>query len=150
MATPVTVVGSPVLAAEQERSALDRLVALLERERPGQACLVGADHTETSIPESLYRVLLDAVRQLSHGNGVAVLPVAAELTLQQAAELLNVMPAYLVTLLDSGEMPFQQVGDHRRVTLRDVLAYKARRDQQSEDALRDLAALGQEHGLYFE
>lgn len=137
-----------MLAAEQERSTLDRLVALLERER--SASLVGSDHTETAIPESLYRVLLDAVRQLSHGNGVAVLPVAAELTVQQAAELLNVTPAYVVTLLDGGAMPFHKVGEHRRIALRDVLDYKARRDQQSEDALRDLAALGQEHGLYFE
>jgi excisionase family DNA binding protein len=80
-------------------------------------------------------------------TGVRVVPLHAQLTPGQAAELLNVSERYLVGLLESGALPFHQAGAQRRVKLGDVLAYKRVRDAERADALREMAEEAQRLGL---
>lgn len=139
----------PVLANETERESLGRVEKLLDT--PGDdARLVGPDGDETPIPHSLYHVLREAVGLLARGHGVGIMPLMAELTTQQAAELLKVSRPFLVKLLEESRMPFHKVGTHRRVYLRDLLAYKASRDDHARRTLGALAADAQELGIYDE
>jgi excisionase family DNA binding protein len=112
------------------------------------AKLVSRDGEELELPESVYALLVRIVRELDQGNGVTILPVHAELTTQQAAELLNVSRPYLVSLLEKGEIPFDRVGRHRRVRVKELLKYKERRDSERQRLLSKMTREAQEAGLY--
>lgn len=137
----------PIVAPEKERSDLERIEKALPP-KFGKARLVGPNNEQNIIPESLYRVLLEAVKQLVQGNGITVLPVTAELTTQQAADLLNVSrPFFVEKILEAGDIPYRTVGTHRRVALKDLLAYKHRRDAERHATLKRLGREAQRLGI---
>jgi excisionase family DNA binding protein len=138
----------PVAATEHERDLLAEVERLLEREPGGRLRLLGAGGKELELPESLVRLLRQAVHAMARDRAVTVVPVHKQLTTQQAADLLNVSRPYLVHLLDAGAIPSTKTGTHRRVRLEDVLAYRERRDEQRQADLDLLTQLGQDMGLY--
>ena len=103
---------------------------------------------ELVLPPAAARALLGVLTEMGRGNAVAVASDQAELTTNQAADLLNVSRPHLTKLLADGLIPFRMVGTHHRVRLQDVLAYKKETDAQRLAALDELTALGQELGLY--
>jgi excisionase family DNA binding protein len=99
------------------------------------------------IPLPALRLLTEILTEMAKGNAVALIPVRAELTAQQAADLLNVSRPYLIELLESGAIPFRKDGTHRRVLFEDVMAYKRKNNGERLKALEELSALDQELGL---
>jgi excisionase family DNA binding protein len=140
----------PIVAPEEERDTIASIEEYLESKRGAAAKLVGPSRDGVPIPSALRRVLVAAARQLAEGNGVSILPVMAEVTTQQAADLLNVSRPFVVGLLDKGEIPFHKVGTHRRIRLKDLLAYRRRRDASRRAIIDRLAAEAQELGIYEE
>lgn len=69
------------------------------------------------------------------------------LTIEGAADLLNVSEEYVIRLLDTGELPFIGSGVSRRIRLQDLLEYKAGRDAESERAFAELARQAQEEDM---
>jgi excisionase family DNA binding protein len=105
---------------------------------------------QVELPTSALRLLMDVLAELAEGNAVRVVPVHAELTTQEAADLLNVSRPHLVKLLEEGELPFHKTGKHRRVRFADLMQFKSARERASEDAMRELAAQAQELGMGYE
>lgn len=114
---------------------------------PGGEMLVRLGRRTIRIPEGAQEKLLDVLHHLASGHDVAVVPVYAELTTQQAADLLGVSRPHLVTLLEAGEMPFRRIGRHRRVRADDLLAYQERRRRERRALLAELTQEAQEMGL---
>src|SRR5438045_1213163 len=110
--------------SELAREASRRLAPHLRARRKVQVRLVveGERSEEPlAIPASAVRLLFDLLAEMAKGNAVTVLPVQAELTTQQAADLLNVSRPFLVDLLERNDIPHRKVGTHRRVLFSDVM-----------------------------
>ncbi|MHC5540640.1 helix-turn-helix domain-containing protein [Singulisphaera rosea] len=108
-----------------------------------------ADTGETlAIPPSAERALLQVLEEMGRGRAVAVTTVAAELSTQQAADILNVSRPYVAKLVDEGALPARKVGPHRRLLLSDVLAYKDAMYAKQVKSMEELAALTEDLGLY--
>lgn len=105
---------------------------------------VEPDGKTICVPLSAMRLLATIVSQMSDGKRVTLLPIQAELTTQQAAELLLVSRPFLIAELEAGKIPFRKVGSHRRIRLDDLLSYKRRNDAQRMEALAELSAQAQE------
>jgi excisionase family DNA binding protein len=100
-----------------------------------------------TVPLPAFHLLVDILAQLANGNAVKVVPIGAELTTQQAANLLNVSRPYLIQLLEEGKIPFRKVGTRRRILFTDLMAYKQIDDAERRRAAADLTAEAQRLGL---
>lgn len=99
------------------------------------------------LPREAVSLLAFILAQAAEGRGVTIMPSHAELTTQQAADMLNVSRPYLIGLLEAGKIPHRLVGRHRRIRYDDLKVYKARTDAKGRAAADELAALGQELGI---
>jgi excisionase family DNA binding protein len=97
-----------------------------------------------ALPVSVLHLLSSILGQMARGNAVTLMPVHAELTTQQAADILNVSRPFLVNLIDGGRLPHRKVGTHRRIRFDDLMAYKQEIDQQRLQVLEELAREAQE------
>ena len=113
----------------------------------GGVDLEGGQRASVPIPPAVLELLQGILVQMAQGNAVTLVPVHAELTTQQAADLLNVSRPFLIERLTQGEIPFRKVGTHRRIRLADLMAYKHAIDQHRAAALDELAAQAQAQEL---
>lgn len=105
---------------------------------------------QVELPTSALRLLVDILAELADGNAVKVVPVHAELTTQEAADLLNVSRPHLIKLLESKALPYHKTGKHRRVRFSDLMRYKTEREQASASAMEELSRQAQEFGMGYE
>ncbi|HEY6350307.1 MAG TPA: excisionase family DNA-binding protein [Candidatus Angelobacter sp.] len=112
---------------------------IYEKLRQAEAKLVGPDGRTEYLPNNIYSFLLRLLADLRAGNSVTILQSKHELTTVEAAKILGVSRQYFVQLLEKGEIPFHKAGTHRRTYVRDVLAYKAKRDNARRTTLDNLA-----------
>ena len=136
-------------ASEEAQVALRELapIASYRTRRHVRLCADGATGPTVSVPRSAFDLFLEILGQMANGNAVTIVPVHAELTTQQAADLLNVSRPFLVSLLEKGALPYKKVGTHRRVRFADLAQYRREQDQRSREALDALTRQAQELGL---
>lgn len=102
------------------------------------------------IPVSALRLLIDVLTQIGEGNAVSIIPIHAELTTQEAADVLNVSRPFVIQLLEQKEIPFHRVGTHRRIRYQDLMDYKERLDKERAAALDELAEQAQRLNMGYE
>ncbi|MEM8966593.1 MAG: helix-turn-helix domain-containing protein [Bacteroidota bacterium] len=134
------------LAMETSR----KLAARFREDKDIEVKLInGSKQTSETVqlPATAVRLLIDILDQMAQGNAVTLMPIHAELTTFQAADVLNVSRPHLIKLLEEGKIPFHRVGTHRRVLAEDVLAYKSKKLASRRKTLDQLAELDQELGI---
>ena len=100
-----------------------------------------------TLPRAALDLLVELLAQMAGGHAVEVVPVQAEITTQQAADMLNVSRPYLVRLLDEGKIPCSKVGPRRRIRRADVLTYKQIDEERRRGAAEELASEAEKLGL---
>ena len=100
------------------------------------------------LPASALAALRLLISHLAQGDTVKLVPIRKEMSTYEAAALLNVSHQYLMRLLEQGDIPYQQVGVHRRIRFLDVMAYKQRRDAGRAKHLQRMIRLCEEAGAY--
>ena len=100
------------------------------------------------IPISALKFLARILKEISQGNPVSIVPIATEITTQAAAELLGCSRPHIVKLLESGRIPFNKVGKHRRIKYEDLVAYKKEMKALQRKRIQELMELDEDSGLY--
>jgi len=107
----------------------------------------GKEVESVVVPTSALRLFMHLLTEMSQGNAVTLIPTHAELTTQQAADLLNVSRPYVVKLLEDGKIPSRTVGKYRRVRFDDLMAFKRKDDDARLKIMDQLSAEAQELGM---
>ena len=151
MATQIHETTAPTAAdARLARESLTRIDQILEAGASDLRFAIRSDEQtgpEIRLPVSAVRLLKDILAEMAQGHAVTLLPVHSELTTQQASDLLNVSRPYFIGLLEAGHIPFRLVGQHRRVRLDDLLAYKRKDDEIRRRVADELTSDAQELGM---
>ena len=143
----------PVFPTEEETEVINLLDKVLENETENgdserlKVKLVQVGSEAIALPESLYQLLRQAAHLMAAGRAVSLVPIEQDMTLEEAAILLNVSQPFLIKLLTEGAIKYVKVGSEQRICLGDLMAYKKQRTVKRRDILRELAEFSQEEEL---
>ncbi|MFD0986185.1 excisionase family DNA-binding protein [Methyloligella solikamskensis] len=136
----------PTQAESEDASKAAKAVAgALTREGLTLGFVHDGEESKVDLKRPLALLVLDLLTHVARGEMVTFVPYGAELTTQQAADVLNVSRPFLIGLLEGGKIAFHTVGSHRRIQMADLLDYKKARDAQRSASLKELQKLGQEY-----
>jgi len=115
-----------------------------------QLRIIDADGTahRMDVPTTSLAMVADVLREIGDGNIVYIETTPAELTLDEAGDILRLSHPQVTELLAGGEIPFHEVGTERRLRYDDVMDYKVRLDAKRLAELAEHVRINQELGLY--
>ncbi len=133
------------------RDSSRRLAPYLAEQRKVRVQVVSeegrAEEEPLVLPTPVLDLLLSILTEMAEGNAVTLIPIHAELTTQQTADILNVSRPFVIELLEKGEIPHRKVGKHRRILFSDLMKFKQRSDARRQKVLDELAAQAQEEDM---
>jgi excisionase family DNA binding protein len=121
------------------KSALDKIRPVMRSKIPVKMQFEGSKEA-IEVPQSALAALDHALASVAAGKPFGILSANAELTTQQAAELLNVSRPYVIKLLDAGEIEYRKVGTHRRVYASSLMRYMHEDDKKRKATANALTA----------
>lgn len=125
-----------VLDAEREEA--KKAASFLERASTHSGLfltLANGEQVLAEMPASLLAAVKNVLVALAENGETFVIKSDAEVSPEKAAEILGISRPLVYQRMDSGRLPFRQVGTHRRVRAADVAALR-----QFEDQRRSFAA----------
>lgn len=100
------------------------------------------------IPLKALELLTDILKAMGEGKPISIVPVAAEMTTQAAAEFLGCSRPHLVKLLEEGSIPYTRIGKHRRVKFEDISNFKESMKKEQEKLIIQMMKTDEKSGLY--
>lgn len=132
--------------ALESYNALASVIEQLNSEQP--EIEIEETSEKIKIPISALKLLSDILKAMGQGKLISIVPIAAEVTTQAAAEILGCSRPHLVKLLEEGKIVFTKVGKHRRIKFEDVLNYKKQMKKQQKHNIIEIMNFDEEIGLY--
>lgn len=96
-----------------------------------------------AVPQRITKYLTSMLSSMADGKGFRLILGDEYLSTQEAADILHVSRPFLIKLLEKGQIPFQKVGKHRRVALKDLHVYEERQQALRNQQLDYLAQQAQ-------
>lgn len=115
-------------------------------QQPYRLRLEGED-ADLPVPPEALSLFADILRAMAQGQNVRVITADQLLTTQQAADILFVSRTHLLKLISGGALSASKTGTHRRLILKDVLAFKSQRNKQRHTALQMMADADRNLGI---
>lgn len=140
----------PILPSQSEAAIARELAArIATRLHEGATIKISVDETAdgVALPLIAARLMLELLDELARGNAVSLSAIGAELTTQEAADLLNISRPTLIQSLDDGKIPYRRIGTHRRIPLANLLTFKAGLYAERKATLDEMSSLHQDMGL---
>lgn len=139
--------------SKEERLIADKSFGLLEsslRKLKSDNPEIEIEETgeKIKIPLNALRLLAQILGKMKEGNPFSLVPVAAEMTTQAAAEFLNCSRPHVVKLLETGMIPYTMIGKHRRIKLADLQNFKEEMKFHTKAKLIELMKEAEEMKLY--
>jgi excisionase family DNA binding protein len=99
------------------------------------------------LPEKAVQLLKEILLLISEGKEITIIPTDAELSTQEAADILQVSRPHVVKLLKEGKIPYHKTGSHRRISQQDLTTYELALKSTRKASLDYLAKQAQEENL---
>ncbi len=128
------------------REELDQLANVVIED--GRPALIGREGVRIELPDPIFHMLVRVIRMMREGRAIVLFPEDETFTTQAAANFLGMSRQFFVNLIESGQIPFHRVGAHRRVYLKDLMAYQKRRDKERREGMHNLFKAVEEAGVY--
>ncbi len=118
----------------------------LEQRPPTARCTKDEQFMTIVVSDSAAKMLLQISKAIEAGQSITIIPTDGQLSLEQAADILNVSRQYAAKLVHEGKIPYTEVNGLRLVHLADVKAYKKEVVRKRKAVLDLLVADAQEQG----
>ena len=112
--------------------------------------LVSSTDERMTLPQEIVDVLREAVDIFHQGSTPHLHESDAWVTTQQAADIVGVSRPSLIKLLNASAIPYSIIGagSHRRILLKDVIAYRDEWKRLRGQILADMVAGASANGFY--
>jgi excisionase family DNA binding protein len=102
----------------------------------------GSEH-QIQLPTLAIAALNDILTAIGEGKAIEIVGINPELTIQSAADLLNVSQSYLIELLETDSIPHRKIGNTYQIKYNDLINYKTTIDTARREVLDELTAEAQ-------
>lgn len=145
-----TVLDRPLIPTKPEVAQAKRSFKLLSEDNSSSHFIMGSETgVKVPISESVFNLFVTVLEELSKGNAIQLVPINAEVTTIEAAEIVGVSRPFLVKLLNEGKIPYRMVGRHRRILFKDLMEYYEKSKKSQLKAIAEMTAEDDAAGLTF-
>lgn len=125
------------------------LAARIQDADPMELRILDRDAPEGTLklPAPAVRLLLRILEEMARGNAVTLIPLHAELTTQEAADMLNISRPTLIQLLNEGKINFRRISKHRRIPFEAVMEYKRKARAERQAVIDEFVSYNEELGI---
>jgi len=145
-----TVLDRPLIPTELEVAQAKKSFKLLREDKSRLHYIMGSETgVKVPIPETVFNLFVTVLEELSKSNAIQLVPINAEVTTIEAAEIVGVSRPFLVKILNEGKIRYRMVGRHRRILLKDLMEYYEKSKKSQLKAIAEMTAEDDADGLTF-